>query len=132
MTIAINVGARMPAYATSMGKVLLAALPEAELERYLATAQLTPHRPKTIADADVLREELAKVRAQCYALADQESEDGLVAIAVPVHDRTGEVVAAINLSTHIARRDVRSLRDDLLEPLRRAARAIEADLAGVG
>lgn len=131
MTIAINVGARMPAHATSMGKVLLAGLPDAELEAYLATAELKRYRPKTITDPETLRAELARVREEGYAVADQEVEDGLVAIAAPVHDRSGRAVAAVNLSTHVARRDVGSLRGELLEPLRAAARAIEADLAGV-
>lgn len=131
MTIALNVGARMPAHATSMGKVLLANLPDDELDEFLSTAELQGYRPKTITDPGALRKELMQVRRQGYALADQEVEDGLVAIAVPVHDRSGRAVAAINLSTHIARRNAKSVRAELLEPLQRAARAIEADLAGV-
>lgn len=132
MTISMNVGARMPAHATSMGKVLLAGLSDEELERYLATAGLQRALPRTIIDADVLREEVLTVRRQGYATADQELEEGLVAIAVPIHDRTGRVKAAINLSTHVGRRTVESLREDLLEPLQSTARQIEADLAGVG
>lgn len=131
MTIAINVGARMPAHATSMGKVLLANLPEDELEAYLSGARLERYRAKTITDPAVLREELLRVRDQGWAVADQELEDGLVAIAVPIHDRSGRVVAAINLSTHVARRGIGSVRRDLLGPLQRTARTIEADLAVV-
>jgi IclR family pca regulon transcriptional regulator len=131
MTLAINVGARMPAHATSMGKVLLAGLPDEELERYLATAKLERMRPKTITDPGALRSELEAARRNGYALVDQELEEGLLAIAVPVHDHTGKVAAAINLSTHVARRTIDSVRSDLLAPLQRTARAIEADLAGV-
>ena len=131
MTLSLNVGARMPAHATSMGKVLLAGLSEAELDAYLAGADLKPYRPKTITDRETLRTEIVQAREQGYAVVDQELEDGLVAIAVPVHDRAGRTIAAVNLSTHIARRDVESMRADLLEPLQRAAQAIEADMAGV-
>lgn len=130
MTVAINVGGRMPAHATSMGKVLLAGLPDAELEAYLATAALERHKPKTITDPDALREEIQRVRAQGYATVDEELEDGLVAIAVPIHDRAGNVIAAINLSTHVARRSVESVQE-LLEPLQRTGRAIEVDLVDV-
>jgi IclR family transcriptional regulator, pca regulon regulatory protein len=131
MTLAINVGGRMPAHATSMGKVLLAGLADDELDEYLGTATLTRHLERTITDPDVLRDELMRVREQGYAIVDQELEEGLIAIAVPVRDRAGRVVAAINLSTHVARRSVESLREDLLAPLLETARTIEIDFAGV-
>jgi IclR family pca regulon transcriptional regulator len=131
VTLAINVGARMPAHATSMGKVLLAGLPDDELDEYLATATLKQYLPRTITDPDVLRAELERARANGFATADQELEEGLVAIAVPVHERSGRVAAAINLSTHRARRSITAMRRELLEPLRRTARAIESDLAGM-
>lgn len=130
MTVAINVGGRMPAHATSMGKVLLAGRPDDELEAYLASARLERHKPKTITDPAALREEIQRVRTQGYATVDEELEDGLVAIAVPIHDRAGNVIAAINLSTHVARRSVESVRE-LLEPLQRTGRAIEVDLVDV-
>jgi IclR family transcriptional regulator, pca regulon regulatory protein len=132
MTIAINVGSRMPAHATSMGKVLLAGLSDTELEAYLETAALRRFLPKTVTDPAVLRSEILAARAEGFAIVDQELEEGLLAVAVAIHDRTGRVVAAVNLSTHIARRTVRSLREDLLPPLQRTARLIERDLAGAG
>ena len=130
MTLAISVGSRMPAHATSMGKVLLARLSDEELDAYLETANLTHYLAKTITDPEVLRSEILRARVQRYAIVDQELEEGLLAIAVPVHDRTGRVVAAVNLSTHVARRTVKSLREDLLPPLQRTAQLIERDLAG--
>jgi IclR family transcriptional regulator, pca regulon regulatory protein len=130
MTIGISVGSRMPAHATSMGKVLLAALPEEELERYLRTATLKRFLPRTVTDPDVLREQLQQVRREGFAIVDQELEAGLLAVAVPVHDRSGQVIAAINLSTHVARQTVESMRE-LVSPLQRTAHAIERDLAGV-
>lgn len=130
MTVSINVGARMPAHATSMGRVLLAGLSDAELDAYLARATLSAYQPQTVTDRATLRAQVLRARADGYAIVDQELEEGLVAIAVPIHDRSGRAAAAINLSTHIARRTVDSLRTDLLEPLQRAARLIEGDLAG--
>jgi IclR family pca regulon transcriptional regulator len=130
MTLAVNVGGRMPAHATSMGKVLLANLPDHELDAYLASAALKSYLPRTVTDATTLREQLLQVRAEGYAIVDQELEEGLVAIAAPVRARGGRVAGAINLSTHIARRSADDLRE-LVEPLLTTARAIEADLAGV-
>jgi IclR family pca regulon transcriptional regulator len=131
MTIAINVGARMPAHATSMGKVLLAWLPDAQLETYLAATPLEAFLPRTVTDPAALRQQIDSVRACGYAIVDQELEEGLVAIAAPVTDRSGHAVGAINLSTHVMRRSVDSVRDELVEPLLRTAKLIEADLAGV-
>jgi IclR family pca regulon transcriptional regulator len=110
MTISVNIGARRPAYATAMGRALLANLPPADLDVYLDTYELVPVLPHTITDVDALRAELNRVRAEGYALVDQELEEGLVAIAVPVRDRTGRVRAAINLSTHIGRKSVNEMR----------------------
>ena len=110
MTVSINVGTRLPANRTSMGRVLLAA-------GELAT------------DDEVLREKLDGVRHDGYALVDQELEKGLRSIAVPIRDGAGEVVAAMNLSTHAARRTVSSMRSELLPALRETAARIEADLA---
>jgi IclR family transcriptional regulator, pca regulon regulatory protein len=130
MTIGISVGSRMPAHATSMGKVLLAALPEDQLERYLRTATFKRFLPRTVTDSRVLREQLQQVRREGFAIVDQELEQGLLAVAVPIHDRNGQVIAAINLSTHVARHTAESMRE-LVPPLQQTARAIERDLAGV-
>jgi len=130
MTIAVNVGARMPAHATSMGKVLLGQLSDEELDAYLAKGSLKRYLPKTVTDPEKLRQDIVQAREQGYAIVDQELEEGLLAIAVPVHDRNGKIVAAINLSSHIARHSVDSMRERLLEPLRRTARTIEEDIAG--
>jgi IclR family pca regulon transcriptional regulator len=129
MSASVQVGARMPAAATSMGRVLLAGLPDAKLERYLERVELTPYLPNTIVDRARLREQLLRVREQGFAIVDQELEEGLLAIAVPIHDRRGTTVAAINLSTHVARRTVQQAHDVLLPLLRTTAAAIEADLA---
>lgn len=127
MTISVNVGARRPAYATAMGRVLLANLPETELDAYLAAYELAPVLPRTITDAGEFRAELARVREQGYALVNQELEEGLVAVAVPIRDRSGRVRAAINLSTHIGRKSVKEMRG-LVPQVRAAASDIELGL----
>lgn len=129
MTADVNVGARMPAAATSMGRVLLAALPDDQLDAYLARVRLVQHLPTTVTDPARLRDLLVCIRRGGYALVHGELEEGLLAISVPVHDRSGRTIAAVNVSTHVARRTPQEATTVLLPALRRAAAAIEADLA---
>jgi IclR family pca regulon transcriptional regulator len=98
MTVGISVGTRFPAYATSMGRVLLAGLPEQELEEYLAKVDLRPLTAKTIGTVDALRTELDKVRRQGWSLVDQELENGLRSVAVPILNPDGSLAAALNMS----------------------------------
>jgi len=128
MRVSINVGTRFPAYATSMGRVLLAALSEDELDAYLARAEIHPLTPRAIATPEALRKELATIRAQGWALVDQELEEGLRSVAVPIRDRDGEVVAAVNVSAHASRATKDVVRKTLLPPLLETASRIEADL----
>jgi IclR family transcriptional regulator, pca regulon regulatory protein len=129
MTVAINVGTRFPAYATSMGRVLLAALPTDDLDAYLERVTLSRLAPRTITSADALRAELGRVRSQGWAIVDQELEAGLRSVAAPVRDRGGVTVAAINVSVHASRTTLDGIRRKLVPPLRAAATAIERDLA---
>ena len=130
MTIGLSVGARLPAHCTSMGRVLLAALTPLELDRYLAHADLTARTDRTITGADALRAELDAVRKQGWSLIDQELEDGVRSVAVPIQDAQGRVLAAINVSTHATRVTLPTLRDDFLPQLSACAREIDEDLAG--
>ena len=129
MTVAISVGTRFPAHATSMGRVLLAGMQDGDLDGFLRTAELRALTAATVTDRGKLKQELDRVRRQGWALVDQELEDGLRSIAVPLHGQAGAVVAAINLSTHANRRTPAAIRRELLPALREAAAAIEADLA---
>jgi IclR family transcriptional regulator, pca regulon regulatory protein len=129
MSASISVGTRFPAHATSMGRVLLAHLPDDQLELYLKNAQLDPITKRTVTDAERLRELLRTVRAQGYATTDQELEEGLRSAAVPLHDAGGAVVAAMNISTHASRVTMDELRRNLLPQLMVTARLIEMDLA---
>jgi IclR family transcriptional regulator, pca regulon regulatory protein len=128
MTVAINVGTRFPAYATSMGRVLLAGLGDTARDDYLAGAALRPLTGSTISDAESLRAELRRVRRQGWAMVDQELEEGLRSIAAPVHDRSGAVAAAVNVSSHVSRISKDTARRRLLPALLEAVRRIEADL----
>ena len=129
MVASISVGTRFPAYATSMGRVLLAHLPDDQLEAYLKNACLRQITKRTVTDAERLRELLRTVRAQGYAMTDQELEEGLRSAAVPVHDANGVVIAAMNISTHASRVNMDDLRRNLVPQLMATARLIETDLA---
>lgn len=128
MRVSINLGTRFPAYATSMGRVLLAGMPEADLDAYLARVTLRRLSPRTITAAKPLRAELARVRAQGWAMVDQELEEGLRSLAAPIHDRGGRTVAAVNLSAHASRTSIDTMRGEMLPPLLATAARIEADL----
>lgn len=132
MSVAINVGTRFPAYATSMGRVLLAGLDDDEIEARLASHELQALTDKTVTDRRKLRAELDRIRSQGWAIVDQELEAGLRSVAAPIHDRHNRVVAAVNLSTHAGRTTLDRMRKELLPPLRRTAGAIAADLAATG
>jgi IclR family pca regulon transcriptional regulator len=128
MTASITVGTRFPAYVTSVGRVILAHLPDEDAEARLARAELKPLTPRTIATPQALRAELRRVRRQGYAVVDQELEEGLRSVAAPVRDRDGEVVAAVNIAVHAGRNSVDSVRRDLLPHLLATVAGIEADL----
>ena len=128
MTISLSVGTRLPAYATSMGRVLLAALPDDQLNAYLDQVTLPPLTERTIVDRDQLSAELARTRTRGWCLVDQELEDGLRSIAVPVHDASGRVVAAVNTSAHATRVPLTTLQKSFLAKLKDCAAAIDAEL----
>jgi IclR family pca regulon transcriptional regulator len=116
MTIALGIGTRLPAHCTSMGRVLLAALPEAELEDFLATARLEAYTDRTITDAERLRRTIHGVRDQGWALVDQELEIGLRSIAAPLRV-DGRTIAAINVSAAAPRVPLEQLRGRFLPEL---------------
>ena len=121
MSPRFNVGGRLPAYCTSIGHVLLASLPPAVLEERLKEMRLIPYTKHTIVSLQVLREYLDEVRAEGHAIADQQLEAGFRTIAVPVHNRSGEVVAGINVIVPVGRASRAQLGDRYLEPLTETA-----------
>jgi IclR family transcriptional regulator, pca regulon regulatory protein len=132
MSITLAVGTRLPAFVTSMGRVLLAGLPDDDLEERLSRIEVTPLTAHTVKDKAALREILAAVRGQGYAATDQELEEGLRSLAVPLHSSSGAVPAALNVSVHASRASMAALRRDFLPLALRTAAAIEEDLGGTG
>jgi IclR family pca regulon transcriptional regulator len=128
MTITISVGTRFPAYATSMGRVLLAGQSDDWLDGYFATVELRRLTARTVTDVDALRAELLLVREQGWSFVDEELEEGLRAIAAPIHDLSGRVTAAVNVSSPVSRGSADLVREEFLPPLLAAARGIEEDL----
>ncbi|MFI6520626.1 IclR family transcriptional regulator C-terminal domain-containing protein [Spirillospora sp. NPDC050679] len=131
MSVAISVGTRFPAYATSMGRVLLAGLDDGAARDLLERSDRRAFTAATRTGAADLAREVARVRADGHALVDQELEEGLRSLAVPVRDRGGRVVAAANLAAHAGPEPPERTRERLLPALAAAARAIETDLAVV-
>ena len=129
MTIALTVGTRLPPYPTSMGRILLAHLPEQELDAYLRRTTMRKLTEQTITDEGKLREVLAEARSRGWAAVDQELEAGVRSIAVPIRDSSRKVVAAINASAHAARVPMRTLEKQFLPRLQEAARQIDSELA---
>jgi IclR family pca regulon transcriptional regulator len=132
MTVTIAVGTRFPAYATSMGRVLLGDRSPGEIDQYLSTVHLESLTRRTITEAERLRAVLNTVRAQGYAVVDQELEEGVRSVAAPIRDAAGTVVAAINVSAHASRVTMDALRRDFLPHLVDTAAKIDADLASLG
>jgi IclR family transcriptional regulator, pca regulon regulatory protein len=129
LSVSVTVGSDDPAFATSLGRVLLAGLPDEQLDRYLASAELAPLTERTIVDRERLRAELAKVRSQGFALVDQELEEGLRAVAAPIHDSDGKVVAAMNIDPQATRWSIEAIRSSVVPQLLATAGAIDAELA---
>lgn len=124
MAAGLSVGSRLPAYCTSMGRVLLAALPNDKLESYLHELKPTAFTPKTITRTTQLRKAILQVRKEGYAIVDEELEAGLRSIAVPVSMRNNQVVAAINVGTHVSRVDRDTLISRCLPALQEGARTL--------
>ncbi|MDF3140399.1 MULTISPECIES: IclR family transcriptional regulator C-terminal domain-containing protein [unclassified Streptomyces] len=132
MSVNITLGTRLPAYATSLGRVLLADTPAGERQLATPPGELRPLTPRTITDPETLATVLEDVRQRGYALVDEELEVGLRSVAVPVRDRTGRVVAAVNVAMHAARRSVQECVREVLPELVETAGRVEGDLRVAG
>jgi IclR family transcriptional regulator, pca regulon regulatory protein len=129
MSVALGIGARLPAIATSMGRVLLAHLEDDALQQHLRSCPIRRHTAHTVTDPGALRDLLREVGQQGWCLVDQELEEGLVSIAVPVRNKRGRVLAAMNASTHASRTTPEQVVRDYLPVLQQAAKKIAAALA---
>lgn len=124
MSITLGVGSRLPAYCTSMGRVLLADLPDDELLARLEATDRQPLTRHTVTDIDALLARIAQVRRQGWSIVNQELEEGLISLAVPVTNRAGRTVAALNISGQANRTNVRMAQEQLLPALQDSARTI--------
>ncbi|MFZ0666550.1 MAG: IclR family transcriptional regulator C-terminal domain-containing protein [Acidimicrobiales bacterium] len=124
LSLAFSIGARFPAYLTSVGRVLLAELTDEELEKYLSSVQLRRETEHTIAEREDLHHEILKVRAAGYCTLDQEIELGLRAIAVPLR-REGKPTMAVGTAAHASRVSMTELHDKILPALKSTASSIE-------
>jgi IclR family pca regulon transcriptional regulator len=122
----LHIGSRLPAYCTSMGKVLLAALPDDECREVLERVDFAQRGPNTLTARDELLRELEHVRRAGLAVNNEELAYGLRSIAAPVHEQSGDVVAAINLAVHRTMVSLDALVAHLGPPLKRTAAAISA------
>ena len=123
--IDLTAGSRIPAYLNSMGRVLLAALPERELQHYLASLKPVAVTRRTVVKKNDLRQVIAGVRAAGWCYIEGEVEQNVAGIAAPIHDRDGATVAALNLSLVHSRYSQRRIKSELLPKLLEGVRNIE-------
>src|SRR5215468_8414221 len=126
MSATLAVGSRLPAFHSSMGRIELGFLDDAEIWRRLKSVRIEPLTPATITDLSALFERVRDDRAQGFSLVDEELERGLRSIAVPVVDRGGQCIGAINLSTHSTRTTRNELRETFLPELKTVAAQVSA------
>ncbi len=119
-----TVGRRIPAYCTSLGKALLAFLPERELEALVKTLPLKPYTPKTLARPSLFRAELKRVRKRGYAIDDEEFEEGLRCIGAPIRDHSGRVIAALSIAGPVSR-----LKDSRMSALSHSVARASTDMS---
>ena len=124
MSIDLGVGSRLPAFCTSMGRILLASLQPEDLEIYLSQTELKRYTDRTITSLEKLRQVLRLVSRNGYAIVDQELELGLRSMAVPIQNPNGRIVAALNVGTHAQRVSIQELQTKFLPRLRSAAQEL--------
>lgn len=124
MAIDLRVGSRLPAFCTSMGRVLLANLPPEEQNADLSRLVMTRYTERTITSLDRLRQVLDSVRRSGFCIVDQELELGLRSMAVPIKNPSGRAVAALNVGTHAQRAPIQKLQAEFLPHLRAAAQEL--------
>lgn len=129
MSISLGVGSRLPAYCTSLGRMLLSALPPDQMMQVLQASERTARTRYTVTDVHELAARIEQVRRQGWSLVNQELEEGLVSMAAPITDRAGQTVAALNISGQANRTSAKVMQEKMLPPLLAAARAISSRLS---
>ena len=128
MSMNVEVGTRIPAFASSMGRVMLASVDPGSLDSILERVDLRPFTARTVASVDALRRVVGRVRTQGWCYMEEELEAGIQCVAAPVHDATGRVIASVTVSSHTTRLSPAEVRERLLPALLRAAEDIDEDL----
>lgn len=121
-----TLGSRLPAHAVSMGRMLLAGLPDEELDEYLRTATLKPLTSATVVDRKLLKKQILKARADGYAWVDGELDESICGLAVPVRDKDGQTIAAVNVSLPTGQFQREDAVQQFLGELRQAASQLRA------
>jgi IclR family pca regulon transcriptional regulator len=130
MRNSLGVGSRLPAYCTSLGRMLLAGLPDGEVLSLLHASTLEARTRHTLTDGHAILAKVQQARRQGWCLVNQELEEGLVSIAAPVVNRAGRTVAALNVSGQVNRTTPRQMQEAMVPALREAAREVSLRLAG--
>lgn len=129
LSIQLNVGNRLPAHVTAMGRVLLSALPTQQVQELLSDAPLLSYTPHTLTDADEIMARIDEVRRTGWAVGDQEVEVGVRSIAIPIHDVHGRIVAAGSVSTPASRVELSDLSTSVLSQLQESMSAMQGRIA---
>jgi IclR family pca regulon transcriptional regulator len=124
MSVALNTGSRLPAYCTSLGRVMLAHMSEEALDAYFAKVKLKAFTPRTVVSVKRLKEILAEVRRAGYVVVEEELEVGLRSIAVPVRGASGNVLAALNIGAQATRVTKKQMEEEFLPILLRGAQEL--------
>ncbi|WP_224028039.1 IclR family transcriptional regulator domain-containing protein [Paraburkholderia caribensis] len=132
MSINLAIGTRLPAWATATGRVLLGCLDEKALEERLARSEVVGRAANTVTAVGDLTRAVRKARTDGYAFTSQELEDGLTAVAVPLVDKTGRIVAAMNVAGHVHRNSREKMLKYNLQVLQHAAAEVNLALASRG
>ncbi len=128
MSVALNVGSRLPAYCTSLGRVILAHMPEDALAQYFSHVTLRAYTDRTVVSQAKLMEIFAAIRQNGYVIIEEELEIGLRSMAVPVRGASGRVTAALNISAQATRISSKRMREDFLTVLQSGAQELSAML----
>jgi IclR family pca regulon transcriptional regulator len=125
MTINLAIGSRLPAWCTSMGRVLLGGLPPDELDRVLKRSRIEAQTARTITDRRELKRVIAADHAKGWSMVNQELEEGLCSVSAPIHDRAGRIIAALNISGQVSRTSPTQMQREFVPHLKAAAGRID-------
>lgn len=126
MTINLSIGSRLPAYCTSMGRILLSGLADDDLDRVLRASDLRQRTQRTVTDIEALKVLIADIRRRGWVQIDQELEEGLVSVSAPILNRAGQVIAAINISGQANRTSAPEMVERFLPSLLDASQRISS------